>query len=338
MMTADLSLMASVRQGGDVNSSSGPGVLLDNTHDAYRHEAFFYGHLDQLLDGTVEFIRDALSGDEPIMVALSADKITALRGALGADADAVLFADMAELGRNPGRIISAWHDFLMGAEADGRLVHGIGEPIWPERAAAEIAECQQHEALLNVAFGDRSFRLRCLYNEAALPQCVLDEALRTHPFVRTHGRSALSACYPGDEALATLGGDPLPEPPPGIGTLSFQHDDDLGDVRSFVGGMALQAGLGMARTHDMVLAANEMATNSIRHAGGPATVRAWSQSGSFMCEFRDGGHIAEPLVGRLRPAAAGNGGRGFWMAYQLCDLVQIRVGDAGNVVRLHLDL
>ncbi len=321
-----------------MDSSSGPGVLLDHTHQAYRHEAFFYGDLDQFLDGTVEFIQGALAGDEPIMVALSADKVTALRGALGRESDAVVFADMAELGRNPGRIISAWHDFLMGAEADGHLVHGIGEPIWPERAPAQIAECQQHEALLNVAFGDPSFRLLCPYDEAALPRCVLDEALRTHPFVRTEGRSALSACYPGDDAFTTLGGDPLSEPPPGIGILSFRHDDDLAEVRSFVGGLALQAGLGMARTHDLVLAANEMATNSIRHAGGPGTVRAWSQDGSFMCEFRDGGCIAEPLVGRLRPAAAGNGGRGFWMAYQLCDLVQIRVGENGNVVRLHLDL
>jgi anti-sigma regulatory factor (Ser/Thr protein kinase) len=330
--------MASVRQGGAVDSSCGPGVVLDNAHHAYRHEAFFYGDVNQFLDGTVEFIHGALAADEPIMVALSADKILALQGALGPDSDAVVFADMAELGRNPGRIISAWHDFLVGAEADGNLVHGIGEPIWPERAAAEIAECQQHEALLNVAFGDPSFRLLCPYDEVALPQCVLDEARRTHPYVRRGGRSVLSACYPGDDAFATLAGDPLPEPPAGIGSLSFQHDDDLGDVRSFVGGMALQAGLGMARTHDIVLAANEMATNSIRHAGGPATVRAWSQDGSFMCEFRDSGRIVEPMVGRLRPAAAGHGGRGFWMAYQLCDLVQIRVGETGNVVRLHLDL
>ena len=47
---------------------------------------------------------------EPILVAVGADKIAALRAALGADAAGIDFADMAEVGHNPARIIPAWRD------------------------------------------------------------------------------------------------------------------------------------------------------------------------------------------------------------------------------------
>jgi anti-sigma regulatory factor (Ser/Thr protein kinase) len=49
---------------------------------------------------------------------------------------------------------------------------------------------------------------------------------------------------------------------------------------------------------------------------------------------RDPGYIAEPLVGRLRPSAAVEGGHGMWLANQLCDLVQVRSSRAGTTVRL----
>jgi hypothetical protein len=41
-------------------------------------------------------------------------------------------------------------------------------------------------------------------------------------------------------------------------------------------------------------------------------------------------------VGRLRPPVDSAGGRGLWLANQLCDLVQVRALDEGNVVRLYV--
>ena len=40
---------------------------------------------------------------------------------------------METLGRNPARIISAWHDFVAAHGGAGRPLRGIGEPIWPGR-------------------------------------------------------------------------------------------------------------------------------------------------------------------------------------------------------------
>ena len=42
-----------------------------------------------------------------------------LQEALGRDREQVVFADMEEIGRNPGRIIGAWRDFIR-AHADTR--------------------------------------------------------------------------------------------------------------------------------------------------------------------------------------------------------------------------
>ncbi len=55
-----------------------------------------------------------------------------------------------------------------------------------------------------------------------------------------------------------------------------------------------------------------------------------------ICEVSDGGRIEEPLVGRERPDVTGAGGRGLWLANQICDLVQIRTFPTGNVVRVHM--
>ena len=92
------------------------------------------------------------------------------------------------------------------------------------------------------------------------------------------------------------------------------------------------------RKLDFVLAANEVATNSVRHGGGHGTMRIWREDGTMIGEVHDHGRIAEPLVGRVRPAAEQIGDRGLWAANQLCDLVQIRSDQAGTAVRLHMPL
>ena len=41
-------------------------------------------------------------------------------------------------------------------------------------------------------------------------------------------------------------------------------------------------------------------------------------------------------AGRLQPVLDEPGGRGLWLANQLCDLVQVRTFADGNVVRIHM--
>ena len=113
---------------------------------------------------------------------------------------------------------------------------------------------------------------------------------------------------------------------------------DLAVVRSFVGERARRAGFCDERRSDLVLAVNELATNSMRHAGGRGSLSVWQDNGTLLCEIADQGHIADPLAGRERPPDARGGGRGLWLVNHLCDLVEMRTSQAGNVIRLHMSL
>ena len=56
----------------------------------------------------------------------------------------------------------------------------------------------------------------------------------------------------------------------------------------------------------------------------------------MVCEIADRGTIDDPLVGRQAPDTEQLGGRGLWLAHQLCDLVELRSGPDGTVLRLHM--
>ncbi|HEX2086000.1 MAG TPA: sensor histidine kinase [Solirubrobacteraceae bacterium] len=301
----------------------------------FRHEALFYAGTDDFVAQAVPFIRGGVAAGEPVLVAVGADRIARLREELDGDAEHVRFADMAELGANPGRIIPAWRDFV-GDDDTARPVRGIGEPIWPGRDGAELAECHRHEALLNLAFaGTPAFWLVCPYDTEALADDVLAEAQRTHPLLVEGGAQRPSEGYAGLDAIAAPFADPLPDPPHPVEEVPF-GEQDLGAVRAIVAGAARDAGLPRTRAEEAVVAVHELASNSVRHGGGRGVLRAWQQDGALVCEVRDRGRIEDPLVGRRRPEPRDDGGYGVWLVNQLCDLVQVRSFADRGVVRVHV--
>jgi anti-sigma regulatory factor (Ser/Thr protein kinase) len=301
---------------------------------SYRHEAFLYAGLSGFLQGTLPFIREAIVAGEPTLIMVNGQKIHALRRELRGDASRLRFADMAEVGANPARIIQAWRDFLTEVASPASRARGIGEPIWAGRTEAELEECQRHEALLNIVVADPGFWLMCPYDTSSLRPGLIDEARRSHPFVREEGISRTSGAFPGVDALAGPFEGSLPEPPPDAAALDFD-DANLGQVRSFVLAQAESAGMSADRAAELALAVNEVATNSLLHGGGQGSLHAWRTPAGLVHEVRDQGHISDPLVGRERPAPLRGGGRGLWLANQLCELVQIRSTSTGVTVRLH---
>jgi anti-sigma regulatory factor (Ser/Thr protein kinase) len=304
--------------------------------EAFRHEALLYAGLDGFLDGTVPFLRDAAQASQPTLVVVSETKIAWLRDALGASADSIIFADMAEVGSNPARIIPAWRAFVEHHARPGRRLRGIGEPIWAQRGAAELVECQRHEALLNLAFADADdFWLMCPYDVDALDASVIEKAHHSHPVMVDDEGGRRSPSYVDLTVVAAPFADPLPAVPPGAHELPFA-EDTLPAVRAFVTLNAAQAGLREPRASDLVLAVNEIATNSVRHAGGQGVVRMWRDGDALICEVVDGGGIAEPLAGRERPSDGQMGGHGLWLVNQVCDLVQVRAFATSGAVRMHM--
>jgi anti-sigma regulatory factor (Ser/Thr protein kinase) len=286
------------------------------------------------VEATLPFLHEAIAEGAPTLIVVDAGKIADLRDALP-ESELLVFADMAEVGVNPARIIPAWDHFIRCHAGKAPRLRGIGEPIWAARMPDEIVECERHEALLNVAFGDPSFWLLCPYDTVSLSDTVLTEAKRNHPFVN-HGRgSRLSVSYPGTQALVDHFIEPLSEPGAHANSLEFT-EQTLSEVRSAVSRCAKEAGLSTERTNDLVIAANEVATNSLRHGGGHGTLLVWRFNESVLCEVRDRGRITNPMVDRVRPDQRSSGGRGLWLANQLCELVQIRSDSTGTVVRLHM--
>jgi anti-sigma regulatory factor (Ser/Thr protein kinase) len=317
---------------GEEHSSARP----PKAHDGYRHEAFLWKGEDEFLAGTLPFVLDGLRRAQPVMVAVIQQRIDLLRAALGRDAAArVQFVDMAEIGRNPARIIPAWRAFIEEHGAGGRPVRGIGEPIWAGRRAAEVTECQMHEALLNLAVEPHvPLWLLCPYDVAALAPDVVTEAHRSHPVLVDVEDYRGSRLYGGSHHVDTVFGSDLPELAAPAWRRTFASAD-LGAVREDVVGHARQAGVPAERTADLALALHEVAANSVEHGHGEGRLRIWREDDALVCEIRDVGRIGDPLVGRTLPAWDDEGGRGLWLANQLCDLVQVRSGDAGTTVRVH---
>jgi anti-sigma regulatory factor (Ser/Thr protein kinase) len=301
---------------------------------AFRHEALLYAGIDGFLEGTLPFLRAGAQAGDAMLVVVSQTKIELLREALGDDAAGVTFADMSRVGSNPARIIPAWRDFVDASP--GRRLRGIGEPIYPGRSAAELVECQRHEALLNLAFGDaHDFTLLCPYDVETLDPAVVERAHQTHPTLVRAGAGFPSASYVDGAAIAAPFAEPLPDPPDDAHGVPFDADT-LCAVRRLVAARAVASGLSEERAGDLVVAVNEVTTNSVVHGGGHGVLRTWADDDAVICEISDAGAITEPLAGRRRPPNGRVGGHGLWLVNQLCDLVQIRAFARGGVVRLHM--
>jgi anti-sigma regulatory factor (Ser/Thr protein kinase) len=303
----------------------------------FRHEALFYGDWTEFVAGTVPFIRDGIARGEAVLVVDSAEKIDMLRTALGGQSDKVLFADMAQVGANPARIIPAWRDFVCERGGEGRPLRGIGEPIWNGRSPDELIECQRHESLLNVAFGHgQPWWLLCPYDTSQLDDDVLYEALRSHEYVMdAHSNSKETGVFRGIDASGARFDAPLRDPTAGSRSITFDAES-LFMLRRAVTRFATSTGCSAERATELVTAVNEVATNSVVHGGGHGSLRMWREGDMLIAEVRDGGRYQLPLGDREKPGARPSDSRGLWLANLLCDLVQIRTFEDATVVRLHL--
>jgi anti-sigma regulatory factor (Ser/Thr protein kinase) len=303
--------------------------------EAFRHDAVFYRGERGFAPAVLPFVAGAVERAEPVLVAVPHARTAVLRRELGEASSLVEFVDMEAAGKNPACIIPVWHDFVARHATAGKALNGVGEPVWAGRSSPEIAECQRHESLLNLAFANaRSFALICPYDEAGLPADVLSEARQSHPHVVEGGTRRASAAYHGLDVIGSADRRPL-APPHGIESARAFSVADVRAVRQEVAAWAIACGVAASRAADLALAVHEAAVNSIRHGGGGGVLRCWRDPDAVVCELADAGDLRDPLAGRSLPVATSPSGRGLWLINHLCDLVQIRATAQGTVVRLH---
>jgi anti-sigma regulatory factor (Ser/Thr protein kinase) len=256
--------------------------------------------------------------------------------ALGPRAEKVQVVDMTIDGRNPSRIIPAVLRAFVDEHA-GQPFAIVSEAVWPERTTAEYPVCIQHEAMVNTVFADQAGTILCPCARTLEPETLRD-VCRTHPTVILNGARRPSRSFTCPETVVAEFNLPLPAPDPATPVLDFEGIDDLPRLREFVGRHAGAAGLVHDRSIDLQMAANEIATNTIRHAGGPGAARVWVEEGHVVCEITDAGHITDPLAGRLAPPVTSEAGRGLLVINYLCDLVRLYSVPGRTAVRMFMRL
>jgi anti-sigma regulatory factor (Ser/Thr protein kinase) len=315
-------------------SSAAPDCSAASAGQSLTHDGLLYRGPADFIAGVVPFVQEGLAAEQPTFVAVPGPNLELLRDGLNGTSSVVQFADMTTVGRNPARIIPTILRFVDAHPR--RRVRFVGEPIWPGRSEAEVCEATRHEAMLNTAFADAAIDILCPYDVSQLDPAAVDAAWRTHPTIVDHARRHDSPHYTDPRGL--YAGDAPLAPAPADARSMAVVDDDLSAVRQFVEAFAAEVGLASRRTHDLVLAVNEIATNTILYTPGSGTLQIWADAVIVACEIRDSGFIADAFVGRRPPNASADHGRGLWMANQLCDLVQLRSTEQGTTIRVQVDL
>jgi anti-sigma regulatory factor (Ser/Thr protein kinase) len=308
---------------------AGEHVMDEPVGGVLSHAALFYRSQPEYTDRIAAFVRAGLDRDEPALIVLPGDRARVIAASLDGAPGEVAVTDMTELGRNPARIIPEVRSFT--DKHPGQRVRFVGEPIWPGRRPAEIREAARHEALLNLAFARAEATILCPYDASGLADSVLAGARYTHQEPTASGATATT----WRANLPPECDQPLGAPPAAAEGLSYETD--LAPVRRLVERHARRAGLGEQPTVDLVLAANEIAANTISHTGRGGVIHVWHTGEEILCQVHDTGRITDPLAGRIRHGPDDRG-HGLWLVNQVCDLVELRSGAGGTTVRMHMRL
>ncbi|MEV5595859.1 ATP-binding protein [Streptomyces sp. NPDC052496] len=126
-----------------------------------------------------------------------------------------------------------------------------------------------------------------------------------------------------------------PERPPGpAADLPADHcletdfgPADLPRLRVALGAYATRLGLAGRRRNALLLSANELADNAIRHAGGGGLLRLYRRGALVCCRVSDSGPGFDLSVIPDRPPELGSTtGWGLWTVRQLTDGLEIAPG------------
>jgi anti-sigma regulatory factor (Ser/Thr protein kinase) len=301
--------------------------------DGLRHAVLFYRGIAEYHAAISRFVRVGLARSEAVLLAVpGAQSLLAADRDLGRP-DLLTVTDTEELGRNPARITPELRAF--SDQQAGRPVRIVSESAWPDRTAAESCEAARQEALVDRALAGIAGTVLCPYSRE-LPPGVLADAAWTHQWQLNRDAVVPSSAYRGPEAMPAACTLPLTRPPADAECVEYHQD--LRAVRAMTLAAGRRAGLPPDRASDLMLAVSEVAANTLRHTRTGGVVRAWQRDGELLCQIADSGVIGDPLAGLRRPRPDQPGGQGLWLVNQVCDLVELRTGQAGTEVRLRMRL
>lgn len=299
----------------------------------YDHAAIRYRSDEELVAVAVPFLTAGLDAGEPAIVSLEPDRAELLRAALPPSA-ATRFLPTGGPYTRPAAAIKFYRETMAALVAGGAPgIRIVGEL---PRAAIDTSWdwWARYESAVNHAYDEFPVRSMCAYDIRTTPRHVLDDVARTHPFFATPGggHHASTAYVEPPVFLA----DPRPVPPYPIQRtppLIVLADPQPSAARRAVMD-ANKTELPANEIDDLVLAVSEIVDNTLRHGRAPVRLCVWADPEHMVVTVRDAGPgPADPFAGLL-PAHRAVGGRGLWIAYQICSHVSLHRDDAGCTVRL----
>ena len=319
---------------------------MDGAAASGTHRALIGGSDEDLVDGTVAFVRAGLDAGEPVVLAVTDATAALLRPALSDRAE-VHWADWGDVYANgPAAAVTAVR--RLGERhrtAAHPVVRVVLEPLagpdqdtwreWLRYDAVLDHQLQEGELL-----GDEPLVVLCLCDTRRVPAPLVDGARATHPLLQVDGEDAAN---PGHvDAAEFLTSMPVP-PEPLEATPPLVHAESVRDLRGLRRDLTVQATEASLPAgsepalEDFLLAVDEMTTNALRHGRPPVDLRLWADEKRLVCTVTDrGAGLQDPFIG-YGPAHGDDlslGGMGLWLARQLCDHVDISRSGDGATVRL----
>ena len=305
---------------------------------AFSHHLLLHGSDDELLSTVVPFLRVGVRADQGVVVCCRAHTTGLLQGELGRDGQ-VVYLDYDETYNTPIAAIATYQQLIDQYLAAGSdHVRVVAEAVY-DRAPDQRVEWSRYEAVANRAMQPYPVSAVCLYDTRQIPTDMLEAGRLTHPTLITGASRSDNPDYiePGEFLRRTNQPppDPLEHKPP---DLEMDRVTDLDEMRRQLEACLFRTTHMAHEATDVILAANEVTTNAIRHGRPPVTLRLWVEPDRCVCTVTDQGTgIDDPFAGYIWPGSLSKiatHGMGLWLARRLCDRVDIFRAHEGFTVRL----
>lgn len=297
----------------------------------FQHDAFVHDTDDDYVAALVPMLEGALERGEIAAAVVSSPKASLLGQALGRRADRVELVDAGSWYEHPVSTIAAY-EARLNRSPSGVRTFLVGEVQFGDDPGDWTA-WTRYESLLNSALAPYDASVVCPYDRRILPAKIVEDALRTHPFVVDGGGRHPSRSYCEPEVM-------LPTLPPTVDIPGREPDIEvslsrsLREARRQLSSVTTSAGFDAERSDELTLAVNEIATNALKHGRGPGTVQVWVDGTGLTCVVKDHGAGASPQAGFRAPPLGAASGYGLWLSRRIFDRVDTVVDDDGFRVAL----
>jgi anti-sigma regulatory factor (Ser/Thr protein kinase) len=306
----------------------------------YRHVGYVMREDEDVTSVVGPYLRTALAGGEPVVIACADPIAGALAAALG-DAEDVQVVPAEPMDHRPPTALAARAGRVdRDLPGDGRRLHLV---TGPGRDDGGWSAWVQTEALLNHVLAARPVDHLCLMSatDGADGDCTATVARATHPWLLTAQGTVPSEDYrPPAELLREVQRAAVPDPLEATEpVLALVDLDDMRALRRALQRVLSDSPLSADAAQDFVLAIDEVTANAAEHGIPPVDVKLWCSPERLLCAITDhGACFDDPLVG-YGPAHGDMavGGMGLWLARRSVDSLTASPADEsgdGCTVRL----